>query len=67
MSKNKPKVCPLLSIAEELDSCNCMGDRCAWFHMAYREDEDSYNGACVLLRIADRLYTAKRRPERRGD
>ena len=67
MSKNKPKVCPLLSIAEELDSCNCMGDHCAWFHMVYHKDGDYTEGACALMRIADRMYQDKARPERRGD
>lgn len=55
MSKPKPKICPLLSIAEELDSCNCMGDRCAWFHLEYHQDGDFTHGECALLRIADRM------------
>ena len=62
-----PKICLLLSTAPVELNADCMGDRCAWFHLKYHEDGDFTEGACALLRIADRLYTAKRRPERRGD
>ena len=56
---NKPKRCPILSLAAELDSVSCRGDRCAWFHLEYHQDGDFTNGKCVLLRIADRLSNSQ--------
>ena len=55
MDKKSKKICPLLCIADEVDSRRCMADRCAWFHLVYHEDGDFTEGACALLRIADRL------------
>ena len=55
MNKPKPKQCPLLSAAPVELNADCMADRCAWFHLEYHQDGDFTEGACALLRIADRL------------
>ena len=51
-------ICPLLSI-NKFKPVNCMEDHCAWFHMEYHHDGDFTDGACTLLRIADRLTKEK--------
>ena len=57
--KTRPKLCPLLSAAPVELNADCMGDRCAWFHLVYHEDGDYTEGACALLRIADRLSNSQ--------
>ena len=57
MSKDKPKLCPLLSTAPVEFNADCMRDRCAWFHIV---DGD---GVCAMLRIADRLDREKPVPK----
>ena len=51
-------ICPLRAIAAigtNSGPAVCIEDRCAWFHLEYRQDGDYTSGRCALLRIADAL------------
>lgn len=59
---NTKKICPLIALVPDSPSCECLGERCAWWNTLFNHQTgEAVNGECTILTIGDVLDAIEKR------